>query len=119
MVSKTKLYTQLDSLEAELEEKLIPLLEQAIKGKNDLVFCVESFNPFFKSNTQTNKKTQALINIGTQILVLKGKLGESSKGSIAERLCWYCRKWDDLEDGNKNNAQSLAKQFLKEIVINK
>jgi len=115
MVSKAKLYTQLDSLETELEEKLIPLLEQAVEGKNDLVFCVKSFNPFPELNSRTNKKTEALVNIGTMILALKGKLGEPSDGSIAERICWYCREWGHLENGNRKSAQVLAKQFLEKI----
>ena len=115
MVSKAKLYTQLDSLETELEEKLIPLLEQAVEGKNDLVFCVESFNPFPELNSQTNKKTEVLVNIGRQILALKNKLGEPSEGSIAERICWYCREWGNLENNNRKSAHGLAKQFLEEI----
>jgi len=115
MVSKAKLYTQLDSLETELEEKLIPLLEQAVEGNNDLVFCVAGFNPFPELNSRTNKKTEALVNIGTKILALKSKLGEPSKGSIAERICWYCREWGNLENGNRKSAQGLAKQFLEEI----
>ena len=115
MVSKAKLYTQLDSLETELEEKLIPLLEQAEEVKNDLVFCVERFNPFPELSSRTNEKTEALVNIGTQILALKNKLGEPSEGSIAERICWYCRKWGDLEGSNRNSTQGLAKQFLEEI----
>lgn len=119
MVSKTTLYTQLDSLETELEEKLVPLLEQAIEGKNDLVFCVKNFNPFPELSSKTNEKTEALVNIGTQILALKNKLGEPSKDSIAERICWYCKKWGDLENDNKKSAQGLAKLFLKEIVTNK
>ncbi len=115
MVSKAKLYTQLDSLETALEEELIPLLEQAVEGKNDLVFCVESFNPFPELNSRTNKKTEALVNIGAKILALKSKLGDPSEGSIAERICWYCREWDNIEKGNRKSARGLAKQFLQEI----
>lgn len=115
MVSKAKLYTQLDSLETELEEKLIPLLEQSAEGKNDLVFCVGSFNPFPELNSRTNKKTEALISIGAKILALKSKLGEPSAGSIAEQICWYCRQWGHLENGNRKSAPGLAKQFLEEI----
>lgn len=115
MVSKAKLYTQLDSLETELGEKLIPLLEQAVAGENALVFCVASFNPFPELNSRTNKKTEALVTIGAKILTLKSKLGEPSAGSIAERICWYCRQWGNLENANRKSAQGLAKQFLHEI----
>lgn len=115
MVSKTKLYTQLDSLETELEEKLIPLLQQAANGNNDLVFCVEDFNPFPELKFKTNQETEMLVNIGAQILALKNKLNESSHGSIAERICWYCREWSNKENSHRKSAQDLAKQFLKEI----
>ena len=115
MVSKAKLYTQLDSLETELEEKLIPLLEQAVAGENDLVFCVAGFNPFPELNSRSNKKTEALVNTGRHILTLKSKLGEPSEGSVAERICWYCREWGKLENAHRKGAQGLAKQFLEEI----
>ena len=115
MVSKGKLYRQLDSLETELEEKLIPLLEQAAKGRNDLVFCVEDFNPFPELKSKTNVETESLINVGAQILALRNKLGEPSEGSIAERICWYCREWGNLEASQTKSAQRLASQFLLEI----
>jgi hypothetical protein len=115
MVSKAKLYTQLDALESELEEKLIPLLEQAAEGKNDLVFCVSEFNPFPDLASKTDNKTEVLVNIGSQILTLKSKLGEPSEGSIAERICWYCREWADVGNNNRKNTQGLATQFLEEI----
>ena len=116
MVSRAKLYTQLDSLEIELEEKLIPLLEQAVKGRNDLVFCVEGFNPFPEMKSKTNGETEALINVGAQILTLRSKLDEPSDGSIADRICWYCREWGNQEKSHKKSAQGLARQFLAEIV---
>ena len=46
MVSKEKLFSKLDLLEAELEERLIPHLENSAHGENDFVFCVTGFNPF-------------------------------------------------------------------------
>jgi len=119
MVSKAKLYTQLDSLEAELEEKLIPLLKQAVEGKNDLVFFVENFNPFPELKSRTNEKTEELVNIGTQVLALKSKLGEPSEGSIAERICWYCREWGNLENSHRKSARGLARKFLDEIEYGK
>ncbi len=115
MVSKTKLYTQLDVLESELEEKLIPMLEQAAEGKNDLVFCVKGFNPFPELASRTDDKTKALVNMGSQILALKSKLGEPSDGTIAERICWYCREWGNVENHHRKSAQGLARQFLEEI----
>lgn len=115
MVSKVKLYTQLDSLEIELEQKLIPLLEQAAEGKNDLFFCVEDFNPFPELKSKTNRETESLINMGVQILALKNKLGEPSEGTIAERICWYCREWGNLGNNHRKSVQGLARQFLEEI----
>ncbi len=115
MVSRSKLYEQLDALELELEEKLIPHLENAANGKNDLVFCVSDFNPFAELKDKTDHTTERLVHIGRQILALKKKLGEKSEGSIAERICWYCREWGNLENTHRKNAQDLANQFIKEI----
>jgi len=119
MISKLKLYTKLDSLELELEEKLIHHLAQAAEGNNDLVFCVEKFNPFSELKSRTDKKTETLVSMGAQILALKNKLGEPSNGSIAERICWYCREWGDIENYHRKSAQGLALQFLEEIETRK
>ncbi len=115
MVSKSRLYAQLDALESELKESLIPHLETAANSDNDLVFCVQQFNPFNELKSKTDKYTEKLINISAQILALKNKLDEPFEGSIAERICWYCREWSNLENTHRKNAQGLAKQFLKEI----
>jgi hypothetical protein len=115
MVSKAKLFTQLNALESEIEEKIVPHLEQAAEGKNDLIFCVTDFNPFPELKSRTDEKTEALVNIGSQILALKSKLGESSEGSLAERICWYCREWGNIENHHRKSAQGLALQFLEEI----
>ncbi len=115
MVSKQKLFKQLDSLEAELEERLVAHLERAAVGQNDLVFCVVGFNPFKELKLSTDKVTEALVELGAQILALKKKLGEPAAGSIAERICWYCREWGNTENQHRGNAQSLAIQFLQEI----
>lgn len=115
MVSKAKLYSRLDSLEAELEEILIPHLQIAASGKNDLVFCVSAFNPFRELKNRTDKTTEELIEIGAQILSLRDKLGEPSAGSTAERICWYCREWGSKDNHQKKSAQGLAKRFLTEI----
>ncbi|MCH9675697.1 MAG: hypothetical protein K0U93_29945, partial [Gammaproteobacteria bacterium] len=115
MVSRSKLYARLDALELELKEKLVPHLEQAADGKNDLVFCAEGYNPFQELNTRTDKLTEELIHVGTQILSLKTKLGESSEGSIAERICWYCYEWGNVKNHHRNSTKELARQFLDEI----
>lgn len=115
MVARTKLYSQLDSLERELEERLIPHLERAAEGRNDLVFCAEGYSSISELKHRTDEVTESLIALGSRILSLRSKLGESSEGSIAERICWYCRTWGDLEDGNRKDAQGMARQFLVEI----
>lgn len=118
MVSRSKLYAQLDALESELKEDLIPHLETAANGDNDLIFCVEQFNSSTELKSKTDKFTEKLINIGSQILVLKNKLDDPSDDSIAERICWYCRAWNDLENNQRESAQELARQFLEEIINN-
>jgi len=115
MVSKGKLYIQLDALESELKENLIPLLKQAAEGNNELMFCVSGFNTLPELKSRTNKKTEALVSIGSQILTLRGKLNEPSDGTIAERICWYCQKWSDLGNNQRKSAQGLAQEFLEEI----
>ncbi len=58
MVSKAKLYSKLNSLEVKLEAGLIPHLQIAASGKNDLVFCVSAFNPFRELKNRTDKLTE-------------------------------------------------------------
>lgn len=115
MVSKAKLYLQLDRMEDELRERLVPHLRIAASGGNDLVFCTTDFNPFPQLKEIIDTETDALVQLGRQILFLREKLGESSKGSIAERICWYCIAWGDSGDGYQKAVQALASDFLKEI----
>jgi hypothetical protein len=115
MVAKTKLYSRLDSLECELEEGLVPHLRDAANGKNDLIFCVSQFNQFRELKNRTDKKTEKFIEIGSQIISLRDKLGEPSTGTIAERICWYCRAWSDKDNHNRKSAISLAQLFLTEL----
>jgi len=115
MVSKAKLYTQLDSLEDELRDRIVPHLENAVNGRNDLIFCTTDFNPFPELKSKTDKETDELIQLGRQILALREKLGESSADCIAERICWYCRQWGDTHDSHRKSVQALAQAFLQEI----
>jgi len=116
MVSKAKLYSQLDVLEDELRDRIIPHLENAINGNNNLIFCSTDFNPFPQLKLSTDKETNELIQLGRQVLALREKLNESTEGTIAERICWYCRKWGDSGDNHRKEVQGLAKAFLQEIV---
>ena len=116
MVSRGKLYEQLDSLEQELYQKLIPHLKLAANGGNDIIFSTSDFNSS-QHKEQHDVTTMQLIHVGRQILSLKKKLGETTEGIIAERLCWYCREWGNPESKLRGNAQELAKQFLDEITV--
>ena len=115
MVSREKLYAKLDLLEAELKTLLVPHLQTAALGENDLVFCVTAFNPFPELKSRTDTVTEELVDMGAQVLALKNKLGEPSEGSIAERICWYCRAWGNADKSDRKSAQALAQQFLLEI----
>lgn len=115
MVSKAKLYLKLDSLELQLESALVPHLRLAANDQNDFVFCVQAFNSCRNFKNKNDKKTEELIAIGAQILALREKLGEPSTGTIAERICWYCRQWVKLYSPQGKTAAVLAKQFLQEI----
>ena len=115
MVSKTKLYSRLDALELELKTSLIPHLKSAAEGKNDLIFCVKAFNPFRELKHRNDRVTEELIGIGSQILSLREKLGEPSDGTIAERICWYCREWGNTDNHHRQSSTGLAIRFLAEI----
>jgi hypothetical protein len=119
MVSKAKLYSQLDSMEDELRERIVPHLENAAKGGNELIFCTTDFNPFQKLKYRADSETDALIQLGGQILVLRDKLGEPTEGTIAERICWYCRKWGDAGENHQKAVQALAQDFLREVINEK
>jgi len=115
VVSKAKLYSKLDRLEDELREIILPHLQNAVNGNNDYIFCVKQFNPFPSLKYKTDKLTEELIDMGSQILSLREKLKEPSKGTIAERICWYCREWGNTENHHRNSGAGLAKEFLAEI----
>jgi len=115
MVSKAKLYSRLDDLEVQLRETLVPHLRNAALGNNDLIFCVKPFNPFRELKYKTDELTEELVEMGSQILALREKLGEPSEGTIAERICWYCREWGNMENHHRPSGTGLAKQFLAEI----
>lgn len=115
MVSKAKLYQQLDSLEAELKARLLTQLNRCVNGSNDLIFCVSAFNTFRKLKDNTDKQTEDLIEIGAHILSLRNKLDEPTAGTIAERICWYCREWSKQSSYQKTYGRALAQQFLEEI----
>lgn len=115
MIAKIKLYTKLDALEAQLHESLVPHLEQAAIGKNELIFCVRGFNPSHDLKDKTDKLTEELVEVGAEILSLREKLGEPTEGILAERICWYCREWSKSASKKRRSGEILAKQFLEEI----
>lgn len=116
MVSKAKLYFQLDVLQEELCERIIPHLENAVNGNNATIFYTSAFNSIRKLKPATDDETEKLIQLGRQVLALSEKLGVDTKQSIAERLCWYCRKWEDADVNVHCSAQTLAQTFLQEII---
>lgn len=115
MVSNVRLYARLDELEDQLRLKIVPHLREATAGKNDLIFCVKEFNPFRNLKGRTDKQTEECIDLGSQILSLRSKLGEPTQTTIAERICWYCREWANTAHRHNLSGVNLAKQFLAEI----
>ena len=115
MVSKVKLYQKMDLLETQLREGLVAHLKEAAEGRNDLLFCVTAFNPFAELRSRTDKLTEEFVDIGAQVLALRAKLGEPSDGTVAERLCWYCRQWSNSGKNHKTSGRELARKFLLEI----
>lgn len=113
MVSKVKLFTQLDDLEQLLETKTLAHLHLAVITNNEFVFCATDFIKSRESKNKVDKETESLIVLGRQVLALKEKLGECSEGSVAERICWYCRKWSDPK--TRLSGVQLAQQFIDEI----
>lgn len=112
MVSNTKLYSRLDALEAELDALFLPHLKNAAMGENQLIFCVKAFNPFRELKRKTDKVTEEAVDLGSHIISLREKLGEPTKGSLAERICWYCREWSKTK---KSDGGDLAKRLMMEI----
>jgi len=119
MVAKAKLYSQLDALEAELASRWVPHLERAASGDNSAVFCVVGFSSPSQLRSGTDPVTTELVDLGAQILSLKSKLNLPSQGSIAEKICWYCREWAKSQSDNSKRAKALASQFLQEISGNR
>ena len=118
MVSKGKLYATLDNLEAELRGRISPHLTNAVNGVNDLVFCAKQFITSRELKGQTDKITEELIEIGSSIIALREKLGEPNDETIAVRICWYCRQWNNSQSLQRNKSSLsvvLAKSFLEEI----
>lgn len=115
MVSKAKLYDKLDLLEEEFHERLVEHLEIANAGQNNLVFCVKGFHTFEQLKNYSDKVTEELVSMGTQILGLREKLDEPIEGTPAARICWYCREWGNTGRQYQTSGQGLAKQFLDEI----
>lgn len=118
MVSKSKLYIQLDRLEEELVEKLIPHLENAAKGRNEFIFCAKNFVAQVSLRKYADTFTQELIDLSSKILSLRDNLGESTEGCVAERICIYCDRWGGVKDRHRNLGQELAVEFLNEIKTN-
>ncbi|MFT7307262.1 MAG: hypothetical protein ACI9P7_002534 [Candidatus Azotimanducaceae bacterium] len=102
-------------LEAELKDSLVPHLRNAVDGNNDFVFCVKTFNELREFRDRADEVTEELIEIGSQILSLREKLGEPTDGTIAERICWYCRQWSKTQNHQSASSEGLARQFLAEI----
>lgn len=113
VVSKAKLFTQLDDLQALLKETALAHFRSAINNNNEFVFCVSDFATGRDLKQNVDKQTEELVALGRQVLVLKEKLGECSKGSVAERICCYCRKWSDPK--TRLSGVQLAQQFIEEI----
>jgi hypothetical protein len=116
MVGKVKLYSQLDSLEDELRERIIPHLKSAAAGANDFVFSATDFKSSREPKFKVNAETDSLIQLGRQVLVLREKLKEPTENTIAERICWYCRKYENISGSQKKLVQELAQTFLDEII---
>jgi len=115
LVSNSKLYVKLDALESELLSRLIPHLKTAAQGGNEYALCATGYHHFAKPVINADPTMNELVSLGAEILRLKQKLDEPSVGSIAERLCWYCREWGKNQRPGTPSTQSLAKAFLSEI----
>ena len=119
MVSKGKLFSKLDDLEILLKDSVVSHLRLAVNNRNEGVFCVTGFSKNHDARYKTDKVTEELVLLGRQVLALKEKLGEASQGSIAERICWYCREWSQANARYSRHSHHsgtyLAQQFLDEI----
>ena len=115
MVARTKLYAQMERLEDELKIKLIIQLKRAVNGDNDQIFCAQRFSSHKQGKGRTDSQTDYLVDLGAQILVLKKKLDEPTENTIAEKICWYCRQWNEAGQSDASIVQNMAQQFLQAI----
>jgi hypothetical protein len=119
VVSKGKLFSKLDDLEILLKDSVVSHLRLAVNNGNENVFCVTELAKNCDTKHKTDKTTEELVLLGRQVLSLKEKLGETSQGSIAERICWYCREWSHASARYSRHSHHsgtyLAQQFLDEI----
>jgi hypothetical protein len=116
VVSKAKLFIKLDDLEILLKDSVVSHLRLAVNNGNEGVFCVTELAKNCDAKHKTDKTTEELVLLGRQVLALKEKLGETSQGSIAERICWYCREWSQTKPRYPHPSGTyLAQQFLDEI----
>ena len=115
MVSRAKLYEQLDRLEIELKQDLVPHLKIAESGKNDYIFCVNGFNQGLAAKNKNDALTERLIHIARQVIALRGKLDEPDEDSIAVKICQYCREWSAEHKRGNADVKMMAKKFLQEI----
>jgi len=115
MVARSKLYAQLDSLEEEFVEKLVPHLKEAARGQNEYIFCAKSFVSYASLRKHADKLTAELIELASDIFYMREKLGESLDDTNAGRFCDCCEQWGKLTDRHRNSAQDMAIQFLKDL----
>ena len=116
-MSKTsKLYQRLDNLEASLRERLMPQLKVCAAGRNDLLFCARRFFPEqWPASLPTDLADGILADIDA-IRILREKVNEPFRGSVAFQFLECCRKWSDSADHHRLASRTMAEELLAAIL---
>ena len=115
MPIRRSLFERLDHLEAELRDALIPALQTTAAGRDELLFCTRSTNPYPELRHHTSERGQELLDQAVMILKLAKKLGQSPESLLAAKVVVYFHMATDLTNHHRGAPAGLARQFLREL----
>lgn len=110
-----KLYRRLDSLQAELSQRLGARLLACAGGGEQLLFCASAYLPAGWPARLADKDTDTLLGLVEEIHELCVKVGEPFAGSLGWQFREACRRWADVTDAHRGGARRMAEELLAEV----
>jgi hypothetical protein len=107
-----KRFIDLQSLQNNFRNQLVPGLKSAAKGKNSLLFAVsnlENRKYWFPQNQNP------LYEDAVKIESLKTELALNDGHSLSFRFIHCCEEFDDSKNPHRRGAKKLAELLLSEI----